>query len=57
MKAINFEAMVARNREIITAGPTRTRSCYVWCPETMDFRYDEDVVTIGCPVNKLFGVN
>ena len=57
MKAINFEEMVARNREIITAGPTRQRSCYVWNPETMDFDYAEDTVTYLCPVNKLPGVN
>ena len=54
MKAINFEAMVAANRERLLALDTRVRSCFVWCPESLDYRYDEDVVTADCPVNPLW---
>ena len=54
MKAINFEAMVSANREALLKLETRTRSCFVWCPESMDYVYAEDKVTAGCPVNPLW---
>ena len=54
MRAIDFEAMVAGNREKLLAMSTRRRSCFVWNPTTMGYDYAEDIVTADCPLNPLW---
>ena len=38
-KAIDFDAMVARNREIITANPEALQNYRTWNPETLRYDY------------------